>query len=130
LDRILAAIGLDRDRVYIANVIPWRPPGNRKPTPLETEICRPFIERQIALANPDVLVCLGDASARQLLRTEAGILRTRGRWFDYDLGHRVIRATATLHPAYLLRNPIAKRLVWRDFLAIRRMLEGRAQTPS
>ena len=80
LDRILAAIGLDRQSAYIANVIPWRPPGNRTPTPQETEICRPFIERQIELANPKVLVTLGGPSAKLLLDTSEGILRLRGKW--------------------------------------------------
>ena len=80
LDRMLAAIGLDRTSVYIANVIPWRPPGNRTPTPHETEICRPFIERQIELVNPKVLVNLGGPSAKTLLNTTEGILRLRGNW--------------------------------------------------
>ncbi len=119
LDRMLAAIGLNRTSVYIANVIPWRPPGNRTPTPQETEICRPFIERQIELADPDILVLLGGAAAKTLLRTSEGILRLRGRWRDYDTGRRTIRAMATLHPAYLLRQPAQKKLAWRDFLAIK-----------
>lgn len=118
LDRMLAAIGLDRTRVYIANVVPWRPPGNRTPTPQETATCRPFIARQIELVNPDVLVCLGAPSAQTLLGITEGILKLRGRWTSYDTGHRVIRAMATLHPAYLLRQPVQKRLAWRDFRAI------------
>lgn len=118
LDRMLAAIGLSRSSVYIANVVPWRPPGNRTPTPQETAICRPFIERQIALVDPDILVCLGGASAKELLQTTEGILRLRGQWRTYDTGARAIRAMATLHPAYLLRQPLQKRLVWRDLLAI------------
>ena len=80
LDRILAAIGIDRSSAYIANVIPWRPPGNRTPTPQETEICRPFIERQIELANPKVLVTLGGPSAKVLLNTTEGVLKLRGNW--------------------------------------------------
>nr|WP_244313759.1 uracil-DNA glycosylase [Stappia sediminis] len=123
LDRILAAIGLDRQSVYIANVVPWRPPGNRTPSPQETEICKPFIKRQIELVDPDVLVFLGGASAKALLGVTDGILRLRGRWMTYDTGKRQIRAIATLHPAYLLRNPAQKRLAWRDFLAIRAALE-------
>lgn len=124
LDLMLAAIGLDRTSAYIANVIPWRPPGNRTPTPQETEICRPFIERQIALVDPDVLVPLGGASAKTLLRTSAGILRLRGEWQSYDTGARTIPTLATLHPAYLLRQPLQKRLAWRDFLALKKKLEG------
>jgi len=124
LDRMLAAIGLDRSSVYIANVIPWRPPGNRTPTPQEIAICLPFIERHIALAAPDVLVCLGGPSAQTLLNQRDGILRLRGRWFDYDCNGRVIPALATLHPAYLLRQPAQKKLAWRDLRALQAKLRG------
>ena len=120
---MLAAIGLDRTSVYIANVIPWRPPGNRTPTPQEAAVCQPFIERQIELADPDILVCLGGPSAQALLGITEGIMKSRGRWTEYDTGTRTIRAIATLHPAYLLRQPLQKRLAWRDFKAIRRALE-------
>jgi DNA polymerase len=123
LDRMLAAIGLDRTGVYIANVVPWRPPGNRTPTPQEVAICKPFIEKQIELADPDILVCLGGPSAQTLLSVKDGILKTRGRWFTYPTGRREIRALATLHPAYLLRQPLQKRLAWRDFRALKRALE-------
>lgn len=125
LDRMLASIGLARDDVYIANVVPWRPPGNRTPTPEETALCRPFIERQIELADPDFLICLGGASAKELLGTTEGILRLRGQWRDFDTGRRRIRAMATLHPAYLLRQPLQKRLVWRDLLTLRAALDER-----
>jgi DNA polymerase len=124
LDRMMAAIGLDRSGTYIANVIPWRPPGNRTPTPQETQICLPFTLRQIELADPDVLVCLGGPAAHALLSIKEGILKTRGRWFSFHTGRREIRAIATLHPAYLLRQPVQKRLAWRDFLAIRKALAG------
>lgn len=123
LDRMLAAIGLDRTAVYIANIIPWRPPGNRTPTPQEAAVCQPFIERQIELADPDILVCLGGPSAQALLGLKDGITRARGRWSEYDTGTRKIRAIATLHPAYLLRQPLQKRLAWRDLKAIRKALE-------
>ncbi len=122
LDRMLHAIGLDRTSAYIANIIPWRPPGNRTPTPQESQICLPFIQRQIELANPDILVSLGGPSAQTLLGIKDGILKTRGRWFTYNTGTREIRAIATLHPAYLLRQPLQKRLAWRDFLAIKKAL--------
>ena len=118
LDRMIAAIGLDRSKAYIANVIPWRPPGNRTPTPQETQICLPFIQRQIELVNPDVLVTLGNPSTQTLLQTREGIMRTRGKWFDYDTGTRTIRAIATFHPAYLLRSPSYKRMSWLDLRAI------------
>jgi DNA polymerase len=122
LDQMLVAIGLDRTTAYIANVVPWRPPGNRTPTPQETAICLPFIRRQIELANPDILVCLGGPSAQTLLGIKEGITRSRGRWFPYDTGTREIRALATFHPAFLLRSPLQKRLAWRDFLAIKKAL--------
>jgi DNA polymerase len=123
LDRMIAAIGLDRSTAYIANVIPWRPPGNRTPTPQETQICLPFIQRQIELVNPDVLVTLGNPSTQALLQTREGIMRTRGKWQDYDTGTRSIRAIATFHPAYLLRSPAYKRMSWLDLRAIAKALE-------
>ena len=122
LDRMMAAIGLDRTSVYIANIVPWRPPGNRTPTPQESAICLPFTLRQIELADPDILICLGNPSTQTLLNSKEGILKTRGRWFPFHTGTREIRAMATLHPAYLLRQPLQKRLAWRDFLAIKKAL--------
>ena len=124
LDRMLAAIGLDRRSVYIANIVPWRPPGNRTPTPQEAAICLPFTLRQIELVDPDVLVCLGGPSAQTLLRFKEGIKKMRGRWFPFHTGTREIRALATFHPAYLLRTPLEKRFAWRDFLAIKKALEN------
>ncbi|WP_217576034.1 uracil-DNA glycosylase family protein [Mesorhizobium sp. GbtcB19] len=127
LDRMLAAIGLDRSSAYIANVIPWRPPGNRTPTPHETEICRPFIERQIELVNPKVLVNLGGPSAKTLLNTTEGILRLRGNWRVHTTASGIaIPAMPTLHPAYLLRTPAHKKLAWRDFLEVKAKLRGLA----
>lgn len=123
LDNMIAAIGLDRTRAYIANVIPWRPPGNRTPSPHETQICLPFIRRQIELVDPDILVCLGKPSSQAVLDLKDGIMRTRGRWYDYDTGRRTIRAMATFHPAYLLRQPIYKRLVWQDLRTIAKALQ-------
>ncbi len=122
LDLMMAAIGLDRTSAYIANVVPWRPPGNRTPTPQETAICLPFIRRQIELANPDFMVCLGGPAMQTLLAVKDGITRTRGRWFPYDTGTREIRALATFHPAFLLRSPLQKRFAWRDFLALKKAL--------
>ena len=119
LDRMLAGIGLDRTSVYIANVVPWRPPGNRTPTPQETAACRPFITRQIELADPDFLICLGAPSAAELMGNRLGILKFRGQWKDFDTGTRRIKAMATLHPAYLLRQPLQKRLAWRDLLLLK-----------
>jgi uracil-DNA glycosylase len=122
LDLMLAAIGLDRSSVYIANIVPWRPPGNRTPTPQESSICLPFTLRQIELVNPDVLVCLGNPSTQTLLGTKEGITRSRGRWFPFQTGKREIRAIPTYHPAFLLRSPLQKRLAWRDFLALKKEL--------
>ena len=122
LNLMLNAIGLTRESAYIANVIPWRPPGNRTPTPQETAICLPFIARQIALADPDVLVCMGGPASQTLLNLKDGIRKTRGRWLTYHTGAREIRALPTFHPAYLLRTPLEKRSAWRDLLAIKKAL--------
>lgn len=124
LDRMIGAIGLDRTSAYIANIIPWRPPGNRTPTPQESAICLPFIRRQVELADPDILVCVGGPSATTLLELKEGITRTRGRWFEYDTGTRKIKAIALFHPAYLLRSPAHKKLAWQDLLAIRKALSS------
>ena len=118
LDRMLAACGLDRTSVYIANVVPWRPPGNRTPTPQETAACLPFMQRQIELVAPKFLVCLGGSSAQTLLGIKDGITRARGRWFDYDCAGRAVPTLAMLHPAYLLRQPLQKRLAWRDWVEL------------
>lgn len=124
LDRMMAAINLNRATAYIANIIPWRPPGNRTPTPQESQICLPFITRQIELADPDILVCLGGPSMQTLLGVKEGIKRSRGRWLTFHTGTREIRAIPTFHPAYLLRSPLEKRFAWRDFLAIQKALNG------
>jgi DNA polymerase len=123
LDRMLGAIGLGEDSVYITNTVYWRPPGNRTPTPEEVEACAPFLARQIALNAPDVLVLLGNAAAQSLLGLNQGIMRLRGKWFTYASGAREIAVLATLHPAYLLRNAEDKRLAWRDMLALKERLE-------
>ena len=124
LDLMMAAIGLDRTNAYIANVVPWRPPGNRTPTPQETAICLPFIRRQIELANPDIVVCLGGPAMQTLLSIKEGITRARGRWYPFDTGSREIRALPTFHPAFLLRSPLQKRFAWRDFLALKKALSA------
>jgi len=120
LDRMFAAIGFDRTNVYIANTIPWRPPGNRTPTPLETEICRPFFERQIELVNPRLLVALGGPAAKALTNATEGILRLRGNWKAHLTASGIqIPVMPTLHPAYLLRNPAQKRFAWRDLVNVK-----------
>ena len=120
LDKMLGAIGLGEADVYITNLVFWRPPGNRTPTPEEVQVCQPFVERQIELLAPELLIFLGNAAAKQLTGATEGIMKLRGKWLDYG----GVRAMATLHPAYLLRNPIAKRLAWRDLLAIREAFDA------
>ena len=124
LDRMLAAIGLDRTTVYITNVLPWRPPGNRQPTDAEIAACLPFIERHIELVSPRVLVLVGGTSAKTLLGTNEGITKLRGRPFQYESSGMVrpIPARAIYHPAYLLRTPAHKRDSWADLIAIKRIL--------
>jgi DNA polymerase len=122
LDRMMAAIGLDETNAYIANIVPWRPPGNRTPTPQESAICLPFIRRQIELSSAEIMVCLGGPSAQTLLSIKDGITKSRGRWYPFQAGSREVRALATFHPAFLLRSPLQKRLAWRDFLALRKAL--------
>ncbi|MSP88882.1 MAG: uracil-DNA glycosylase [Alphaproteobacteria bacterium] len=126
LDRMLAAIGRDRTGAYITNILPWRPPGNRQPTPAEMALCLPFVQRHIELVRPRIIVLIGGTSAKTLLGTAEGIMRLRGRWFDYSspgLAHP-IPALATFHPAYLLRTPTQKREAWRDFLALKKKIES------
>jgi uracil-DNA glycosylase len=124
LDRMLASIGLDEAGVYITNVVYWRPPGNRTPTPEEVEACAPFLARQIELVAPKVLMLLGGAAAKSMLGTSEGIMRLRGKWLNYGARSGNISTLATLHPAYLLRNPSAKRLAWRDLLMIKAALDA------
>jgi DNA polymerase len=130
LDRMLASIGLSRKAgdVYITNVLPWRPPGNRNPTDAEVAVCLPFLRRHIALARPKLLVLLGGVPARGLLGAREGITRLRGRWRALDLPglDASVPTLPTLHPAYLLRNPGAKRDAWNDLLALRRRLDSAA----
>jgi len=119
LDRMLAAIGLDRrTNVYITNVINWRPPGNRDPTPEEAAACLPFLRRHIELAAPQVMVLLGGVALRHVMGRNDGIMRLRGSWLEYHAGGSMVPVMPTLHPAYLLRRPIDKKLAWRDLQAI------------
>ena len=102
----------------------WRPPGNRTPTPQEAQVCRPFLERQVELVAPEIVVLLGGAAAKHVFEVADGIMRIRGKWRDIEIGGVKVRAIATLHPAYLLRAPAAKRLAWRDLLAVKAALGG------
>jgi len=120
LTKIIEAIGLSREQVYIANVIKCRPPGNRNPEPDEVEACEPFLFRQIAVIQPKVIVPLGKFAAQSLLKTMEPITKLRGRQFEY----RGAILIPTFHPAYLLRNPSAKREVWEDMKKVRAILQA------
>ena len=124
LDKMLSSIGLDRSSVYISNIIPWRPPGNRQPTPKEIDLCLPFIRRHIQLVNPLVLVLVGGTAAKSLLDKKEGIMRLRGRWFEYaaDESDIIIPALPIFHPAFLLRSPVQKSNSWKDLIQIKRKL--------
>jgi len=124
LDKMLAAIQLSERDVHVTNIVYWRPPGNRTPTPQEAQVCRPFLERQVELVAPEFVVLLGGAAAKHVLDVADGIMRIRGKWRQIEIGSVKMRAIATLHPAYLLRAPAAKRLAWRDLLAVKAALGG------
>jgi uracil-DNA glycosylase len=127
LDLMLKAIQLDRGSVYIANIVPWRPPGNRTPTMQEVATCLPFIKRQIELSKAEYLVCLGATPTSALLNKKEGITRVRGQWSDYQAGPRVLKALATLHPAFLLRAPLNKRFAWRDWRDLQKEVNAEKQ---
>ncbi len=129
LDRMLAGIGLSRGEngpngVYISNILFWRPPGNRSPTPAEIAACLPFVHRHIALAAPKFLLFLGGTAAKTMLDRREGIMRLRGRWYDLAIPglDKPVPALPTFHPAYLLRSPAQKREAWCDFLALKSKL--------
>lgn len=123
LDKMLSAIGMGEADVHITNIVYWRPPGNRTPTPQEALACRPFLERQMALVAPKVVLALGGAAAKHLFDVADGIMRIRGKWREIELGGHKVQAMATLHPAYLLRTPAAKGMAWRDLLAVKAALK-------
>ena len=125
LDAMLQAIGLDRTNVYLANVIPWRPPGARPASPLELALCLPFARRHIALADPRVLVCLGERAAQPLLDSRESISRLRGRWLSYEGEVKTVKTLVMFSPAYLLKQPLQKRRAWADL----RMLANELNEP-
>lgn len=124
LDRMLAAAGLT-DRVFITNTVFWRPPGNRTPAPTEQMVCAPFLERAIELVQPRMLLLVGGASAKSMLKRDEGILSLRGRWFEWRSadGGMELPAMPTLHPAFLLRQPAAKKKAWSDLLTLTERLD-------
>jgi uracil-DNA glycosylase family 4 len=128
LDKMLIAAGLT-ERVFITNTVFWRPPGNRTPTAAEQALCAPFVERAIALVRPKLLLLAGGASAKHMLKTADGILSLRGRWFEWrsDDGATELPALPTLHPAFLLRQPAAKKKAWEDLLTLVERLDRPAR---
>ncbi len=124
LDAMLRAIGLDRGKVYLANVVPWRPPGARPPSPLELSLCLPFARRHIALAAPAVLLCLGERAAQPLLDSREPISRLRGRWLTYEGDATTVRSLVTFSPDYLLNQPLQKRRAWADLQLLATALES------
>ena len=129
LDKMLAAIGLDRTSAYITNVLNWRPPDNREPSPEEAAMALPFLRRHIELVDPLVMILLGGTSVRHVMGRSDGIMKTRGRWQDYNVGGRMVPVMPTLHPAYLLRQPAHKKLAWRDLQAVEQKIAAlRAQS--
>lgn len=124
LDKMLAAIGIDAAGSHITDSIYWRPPGNRLPTPQEAAVCRLFLERQIELVAPDVVVLLGGVATKQVLGSTEGIMKVRGRWQEATFGSHACRVTATLHPSYLLKTPASKRMAWLDLQAIKAALSA------
>lgn len=119
LDRMLSGIGLDRSKVYLANTVPWRPPGSRTPTPEEIALCLPFLHRQVELVAPRIVVTLGGPAMQTVFGTSNGIIKMRGKWSALQIGNHEAEAMPTLHPAYLLRNPAAKHQAWRDLLSLK-----------
>lgn len=124
LRKILGFIGIGPDQVYITNVLPYRPPGNRQPTPLEIELFLPFLQKHIALIRPRCLLLAGGTSCKALLNTKDGITRIRGRWMDLVVPEleAPVKTMATYHPAYLLRSPLRKKDVWQDMLVLKDFL--------
>ena len=123
LDKMLNAISLNRKKVYITNIIPWRPPGNRTPTDYEIETFKPFLLKHIELVNPKIIIAVGGSAAKALLEINDGILRNRGKWKKLEISDKIkIDIIATLHPAYLLRSPSQKKLAWEDLKQIREKL--------
>lgn len=124
LDKMLAAIDLDDTGAHITNLVYWRPPGNRTPTPREALVCRPFLDRQIELVEPEVIMILGRPAVNNLLNNTESIMKQRGKWKTLTVNKLEIPVMPTLHPAYLLRTPLAKRMAWADLQAVRDKLKG------
>tara|TARA_Y100000590_G_C15688623_1_gene1002586 strand:- start:303 stop:1022 length:720 start_codon:yes stop_codon:yes gene_type:complete len=125
LDKMLAAIDLNRTNVYITNILPWRPPGNRQPTLKEIILCLPFVQRHIEIINPKLLILLGGTASKALLMSDSGIMRLQGKWHSYSsygLANPIL-TRAIFHPAFLLRSPSYKKLAWEDLLTIQKEIK-------
>jgi DNA polymerase len=120
LDLMLGSIGYSRANTYMLNVVPWRPPGNRAPTAQEIAMCLPFLQRHLELLSPKVLICLGAVPLQAVLNVREAVTRVRGQWFELDVRGHKLPALATLHPAFLLRQPAQKKVVWSDLLDVAR----------
>ena len=123
-DKMLSAIGLDRNSVYLTSALPWRPPGNRAPSPAEMDICRPLINRHIEHVAPKVLVLVGSLPAKLLLGKGGSVMGLRGKWNELEIGERSIPTLSMLNPAYLLQNPEHKRLAWNDLLVLKQHMDA------
>ena len=128
LDHMMQYIGFTRETMYITNIVPWRPPGNRTPKPEETAICLPFVKRHIQLVNPDLILMIGGTSAKELLQTNDGISKLRGNWQAVDIHGAQYKALPLFHPAYLLRNPARKAETWQDLLKVKQFFNAAAET--
>lgn len=126
LDKMLGSISLDRNKVFLSNIVFWRPPGNRTPTAQEVGLCMPFVERLIELVDPEILIILGGLAAKSMLAKTSGVTRLRGKWYTYSTPRlsRPVQATVLFHPSYLLSSPIHKREAWQDLLMISHKLKN------
>ena len=123
LNKMLEAIGLSRETVYIANIVPWRPPNNRRPTEEEINICLPFIRKHIELISPKVLMLLGSTATYALLRNKEGITKIRGKWVDMEFGKLKVPTLPSFHPAFLLRQPAQKKYSWEDLKMLKKKID-------
>lgn len=123
LDNMLKAIGLARSTLYLANIVPWRPPGDRNPAPHEIAMCLPFLKRQIEFIAPKIVICLGEVATRTLLGENINLLNSRGKWHETKIGEHTARIFTSLHPDFLLKQPAQKHQVWLDLQQIKREVE-------
>ena len=123
LNKMLEAIGLSRETVYIANIVPWRPPNNRRPTEEEINICLPFIRKHIELISPKVLMLLGSTATYALLRNKEGITKIRGKWVNMEFGKLKVPTLPSFHPAFLLRQPAQKKYSWEDLKMLKKKID-------